>query len=131
MSSKRTCGGDDRSDRNEALRNLASADPVEGISDRREDRADILPDGIELGEMIENLGHSLLDLALAGAERLHARAELFLAARFDLIQRLDQVIAIGTRLAEHGLDTEYRRLQRDEVGLRPRQFIPELVQRHQ
>ena len=67
--------------------------------------------------MLKNLSNSPIDLMLAPGERFHARAKLFIAAQFDLIQCFGNVIATGMHITYQGLDTEYRCLQGYELGL--------------
>src|ERR1700686_5885346 len=99
-------------------RSCASAYSIEGASDAREYLADVLAHGIKLLEMFKNMSNSLVDLELVVCERPHARAELFIAPEFDLGEGFDQDIPIGVHFADQGLDTEHRRLQRHQLGLR-------------
>ena len=57
---------------------------IEGASDAREDLPDILAHRIELLEILENLRKPRVDLELVPGQRLHARAEFFIAPDFDL-----------------------------------------------
>ncbi|WP_339027414.1 hypothetical protein WHZ78_11910 [Bradyrhizobium symbiodeficiens] len=49
-----------------------SPDPVQAITDRREDAADVLAQGIERVEIVEDAGEAVFDLALALGQRVDA-----------------------------------------------------------
>ena len=51
---------------------MFSPDPVEAVPDRREDAADVLAQGVERVEIIEDAGEAVFHLALALGQRLDA-----------------------------------------------------------
>src|ERR1700712_2372768 len=98
---------------------MCSPDFHQRASDRHEDPADILSDGIETGEMFEDLRQSIVDLALAGGKLLQPRPKAMVAFLFDFDEGFQHDLADGMHLGYHRLDAEFRRLQRRQVSLRP------------
>src|SRR5512133_369834 len=61
-----------------------SPDPVQTVPDRREDADDVLAQGIERVEIVEDAGEAVFDLALALGQRIDTRGEGDVAIRLDL-----------------------------------------------